>query len=466
MTRVRPGSVGRQGNLLVGLALLLLSALSSELAAREISLDDAIRIARQNNHDHLNRVDEVAMAELDYESVRANYRTQFRASGNSNAINGADLGSYYRVAVSRSTLSGSRYSAALLNSSYGERNLSELRFSYTLPFFNKGKKERNQLELDKAEMTIARRQRMVSIAEEELAAEVTQAYYGWLLAADRLEMLLDQLAINEASLERARIRRDAGELAALQYEQSTLRLHRVEQSMLQAEFQLQMTEDRLKLLLALDVTERLQPSSSVVVPDAIGLLDMPLDTLENMAVLQRQELAGQREELQLARRRLRNLSDRVLPDLDVDLQYSLIGEGNRFDDSLALDDQKWGIGLRMDTDFGASERRSRRSRLYLSLQSMQRGLDAHEQRVRVEVRSKRFDLERAVRALDIAERSHELMLKTDRQTRIRAGRGELSDMNVLESRLEVAEADFALRSARADLALSVHELELAIGGIP
>ena len=444
---------------------LLLVFLASSANAIDLSLNEAITIALTRNYEQLDRIDDVALAELDFGNVRSNYRTKFRASGNSNAVNGAELGSYYGIGVSKENLSGSRYAAGFYNSTYGQRSLSELRFSYTLPFFNRGKREANQLELDKAEMGVARRERLVAIAAEELASEVTAAYYKVLLTSQRAEMVRDQAAITAASLERAKIRMDAGELAMIKYEQAGLRLSRAQQTLLQAEFQEQLATDRLKLLLAMDIDERLNLTSKISAPDAFALLEIPVEALENKALIGRQELLGQREELSLARRRIRNLGDRNLPDFDIDLQYSLIGEGNRFDDSFAFDDQQWGIGLRMDTDFGARERRTRRSRMHLRVQSMQRSLDALEQKVRVEVRGRHFDLARAAQTLDIAERGYAITEKATEQSRILAERGQLSDMDVLESELELSESQYQVRAARAELALAMHELKLAIGGV-
>lgn len=443
---------------------LLLALLAAGAGAAELTLDAAVHRALANNREHLGRLDDVTLAELDYDQVRSAYRTQFRASGNSNAINGAELGSYYGVGVFRDTVSGSRYAAGVYNSSYGERSLSELRFSYTLPFFNEGRKQSNELRLDRAESTVLRRERMVAIAEEELTAEVTETYFHVVLARERAAMLEGQLAITEAAMERARIRRDAGEVAALQYDRAELRRHRAEQALLQARFQQRMAEDRLKLLLAMDVAEIVEPITPIAVEDSFALLDAPVAHLEEIALNQRQEVLGQREELSLSSRRFDTLGDSVFPDIDVDIHYSLIGEGNRFDDSLQFDDQRWGVSVRMDTDFGAIERRNQRSRTFIHLQKLRRELDAQEQKIRVEVRSKRFELERAIQSLTIAEASLSLSSRAHEQTELLVDRGELSELDRLESELEHAEAAYQVQAARVDLLIAASALELALGG--
>ncbi len=449
----------------VALSLVLAWLCPGPVQALELSLEQAIDRALQKNYRHLDRMDEVTLAELDFGKVRSDFRTQLRASGNSNAINGAELGSYYGIGLSKDNVSGSRYAAGLYNSTYGNLSLSELRFSYTLPFFNRGKREENQLRIDRAQLGVTRRERMLLIAAEELAAEVTAAYYKVLLAQERRENLKAQRRLTEAGSLQASIRRDAGDISALLYEQAMLRLSRSEQSLLQAEFAQEQAEDRLKMLLALDVREPLQATSEIQAPDTLGLLELSVETLAEHALLQRPELVGQREELSLARRRIRSMNGRSLPDVDIDLQYALVGEGDRFENSLSFDDQRWGLGLRVDSDFGASERRSRRSRLYLKAQSIQRAVDALEQQVRVEVRSRHFDLQKSVRALTIAERAAELSAQTLEQAQLLADQGQLSATTLLENQLQYSEASYQTQSAKVDLALAAMALELAIGGI-
>ena len=117
------------------LALLLTIGFPSVAAAESLSLNQAIKHALTWNNDYLNLADQVDLAKSDYETARSVFKTHYGAATSSDARLGAETGSYYSFFMDKKNESGSGYRAGIYSSTFGENSLSELRFSYTLPFF-------------------------------------------------------------------------------------------------------------------------------------------------------------------------------------------------------------------------------------------------------------------------------------------------------------------------------------------
>ena len=184
----------RLSALTILLALFTEQVLSDEQFSTKLQLQDAINMALSANHGFLNLADQAQIAELDYTSARSVYKTKFASAMSSDARSGADVGSTYNIYLHKMNPSGTRYNAGYYNSSFGDRNLSELRFSYTLPLF-KNPLDNNELAIDQAEINLARSKRIIEIGREELINEVISRHYRLSLSIQSNELAASRLDI-------------------------------------------------------------------------------------------------------------------------------------------------------------------------------------------------------------------------------------------------------------------------------
>lgn len=445
-------------------ALCLLPGLAASGLHAETTLDLDAAIARAliANHQQLTLIDNAEIAELDYATARSAFKTKFAATSRSNARNGAELGSYNGIYLKKKNLSGSALSAGFYNSDFEERSLSELRFTYTLPFF-RDPFSKGELALSRAGDEYERRQNIVLIAEQELSKRVTAAYFELILALDRERMARAASEIAGRIKTATEIRRTGGKRSAMDVEQAQLRLLRAQQQEQAASFSRISAEDKLRLLLGMEFNTPLTIDTQAELAYDASLLDKPLAVLEQSALTNRIELRGKRNELSMAKRKLSNVSQSKLPEIDIDVHYALVGRGNDTSDSFDLDDQKWGIGFNMDTDFGGTERKNKRRKLYLDYQAHEREMERLTQQIKIGLRAAQFEARQNARALTLREQEYALAQRQYQQAEILHENDSLNQVELLESEQQLREAEHRQLAAHVDYILSVMELGLASG---
>jgi len=450
-----------RSRLLTGGALLMLGV-SAQAADNLLRLEDAIARALVANHGQLALADQVEMAAIDYASARAAYKTKFLATSRSDVRSGAELGSRSGVYLTKKNLSGSGFSAGLYNSEFDDKSLSELRFTYTLPVFQDEFSE-GELALTRADMEQVRRENLLRIGRQELAKQVTSTYYNLIIALDREDLANASLRISERGLTATQIQWDSGKLSAIEAGRAELRFLSSEQEVESAAFARAQAQDQLKVLLGMSLMETVAIERSPDMQFDSSLMDASPEMLEENALIHRVELQGKRDEVSMARKKLQNNSGNKLPAIDIDLHYALVGEGDSTEDSFKLDDQKWGVGFSMDTDFAGTERKNRRRKLYLVYQARERELEHMEQKIRMEVRRAQFDAHQQARALSLHTRELTLAQQQYEQARILHDNDQLGGIELLESERRLLEAEHKALAARVKHILAIMELGLATG---
>ena len=450
---------------LLALAVPLLSIFAATVAHAEteiLDLNSAIDIALRENHQYLNVISDAEIAELDYEAARSVFRTRFGSRMSSDARLGAELGSTYSVYLAKDNESGSRYSAGYYNSTFGDRSLSELRFSYTLPFFKNALDSRH-LAIDQAEIDMTRSQRLIEIGTEELINAVTTSYYRLVLASRQEELARNRALMTETLLSAQHIRFENGELSELELAESDLAIADAEHRLEQANFEFQKRMHEFRLMLGMDASRPLNVNTDIAVAVDDSLMHAPVEELEQQAMSLRTELIAKREELLMARKVISANTRGTLPPMEISLQYALVAEGDQFSDSLEFDDQRFGVGLRMNTDFGQSEQKLKERKLQLRFAKAQREFDYLREQVSVQIRTARNACAQAksrasyaAKTLDVAQRKHE-------HADILRARGRLTELEFLESDQQLADAEQKHLAARIDYLLAAQELAFASG---
>ncbi|MEM1112306.1 MAG: TolC family protein [Pseudomonadota bacterium] len=427
-----------------------------------MSVDQAVAYALNANHQMLNLIDKTALSELDYESARSVYKTRFGSSLSSDARLGAEVGSTYSLFMDKANESGSRYNVGLYHSSFGSNTLSEWRFSYTLPFFDNPLDNR-KLAIYQAEINSARSQRMVEIGREELANEVVSAYLKLAMAIRSEQLADDERQIADSFFQAQEIRHRNGEASALELSEAKLRTIDARQSQDIAALDRGSQEDAFRLLLGMDYEELLSIDTRVLREVESPLVEWPLQNLEDMAINHRIELLAKREELTMTNHRIESTKIGNLPPMEVSLQYSLIGEGESIDDSFNVDDQRFGVGLRMNTDLQNSETKIKQRKLYLHRRAQQREFDYLQRSIISQVRKSYSAAQRARSALDFIREYQALAEQKHEQQQILWRRGDVTELEYFESQHELNRARHRALSAKVDYLLAEQDLAMATG---
>lgn len=431
-------------------------------AVRVITLPEAIELALVNNPEFLNSLDYAEMAEIDYESARAIYKTKFQSVTATDARSGADVGSTYSLAASKKYQTGSALSAGVYNYNFSDRNLSEFRLSYTLPIFQDPLKD-GRFNVDQKRMSRDRQQLMASISQQELINKVVAAYYQLALASEYQHLSGLQLGISRRIHQAALVRQGVDSLGTVELANIELSLTRAEQNLQQALFNQARSGKNLKILTGLDMADEVVTGPAALSVIDMKLLAMPVADLETLALEKRVEVVGTRDELQMARRRLVAASGEGLSGIDVSLQYAWVRESNSFSDSLNLDDHRFGIGFNMDTDFGFGDQQRRKRLLELQYQTKKRDYERLLATIRMEVSQAYFDVQRHQGLMDISARALAIVEQEYTRASIRHDQGLLDRIDLLDVEYRLEDARFQAFNARVNYLMAGQGLVMASG---
>jgi len=425
------------------------------------SLQQAVDQALLSNHQYRNLLNSVEVAELDYEKARAVFKTKLKGNLNSDARNGADVGSTYNIGLRKRNMSGSAYGVGVYHSSFGAKELSEIRFSYTLPFFQ-NPLTTGKFDSDRAELDYRHRERMAKIGAEELVLNVVTTYYRLSLADKQIDLAQGEVTVARRLEQATRIRTATGRSSEIDLQWATLRVDQAQQRRDRARFQKLKTENELKLVLGLDMEEHMAVEQGIPPVSHPELMLMTAAEVEALAIENRAELIGLAEDVELARRKLRSAPSKRKPGLDVSLQYALIGEGTTFSDSVSFDDSRIGIGISMDIDLMGSPDQQHR-RLALFFDTTRRSYERLEGQIRTAVADAVFAMQNDARQLDLARKSLTLAEKQFRLTELKYRGGAASTQEVLEAEQGLSDTRYMELTSRVNYLLSTYRVRLVAG---
>jgi outer membrane protein TolC len=452
---------------MIGTALRILAFLSLGAAVGHagspaaLSLQDAIAMALERNPSFLGLKSGADLAELDLENARSIFATRFSSSLNSSDRSGAELGSYYEARVTRLMQSGSSVGLGYSNSQYGNESLSELRLSYTLPFFDNPARH-GLLAVDRAQLEVMRRERLLLIGAEELAVQVTGAYYDTVLALQRRGIAGSSANVARSIAGVTRVRRETGLSSDFDLRRSELRVTEAAQQERLAALGVARSRDRLLAVVGAD------PADDYVIVDELPEVDpsqvdtdLSTEDVERLALEHRGELQGIRQELVLLEKHSRGLQG-AMPPVEISLQMSLVDEGAGFGDSLSLSDPRFGVGFNMALDRVGSRQREQR-RWEIERQSLRHTLRAVESQVRANATEAALVREESRGAWQIVHARLGIANEQFRMVDLRHRAGTSTTEEALEAELQLAEARLGELESRIGYLMAVHRVDLLVG---
>ena len=420
--------------------------------SRVVTLPEAIDLASNHNPDYLQLLDDVARADLDLEQARAAFRARIRSNLSSESRIGSEFGSTYSLGISRKLPSGSRIETDFITSDFSNVTLSELRLRYTRPLFPDPERS-GLITLRDAETRVKQARRLRMMGREELIEQVIRAFYEAFRRREAVVLQRELARLAERTLQAVRLRRERGLADSFEVADASLERDRARGQLHELEDALEEQFEAMRLLIG-------KPADAHV----DFYLDLPLDidagpeisleSLQKDALAIHPEVLAARELREATLGRMLRLSRPAGPPIDISVQYSLTSQGNNLADSLRLNDQRVGVGLTMNTDFGFTDARNVRERATLAYREASRRLVQIENRLRREVR----------KAYREAVRSQERQLLVARQARhaqsryeaahTRYERGLADTIELLQSQQEVSAARHQALASRIDTLLA------------
>ena len=153
-----------------------------------------------------------------------------------------------------------------------------------------------------------------------------------------------------------------------------------------------------------------------------------------------------------------------MPGLDVNLMYSLIGEGTSFSDSANFDDRRIGIGISMDVDLMGNPDQKHR-RLTLFYDDKRRSYERLENQIRVSVNEAVFQMQSNAGQLNLARQSLRLAEKQFQLTELKYRAGTASTQEVLEAQQSMTDSQYQELTSRVNYLMSTYRVRLVAGDL-
>jgi outer membrane protein TolC len=300
----------------------------------------------------------------------------------------------------------------------------------------------------------------------DVLLEVDRSYYGALLAKQQIRVQEEAIKLLERQLEMARNRFAAGARPRFDVLQAEVALQNDQPPLLRARNTYRIAVDDLRRLVGLPFARGLEPES-IQLEEAWPFPKVPLgmDEAVELALQQRPELAALEEVRNATEERLGIAKRNRRPVLEVYGNYG----ANSYTFQNNLDDylHGWGLGARATWPFFDGGK-SKGQEMQASSLLAQTRIQAEGESLRIEGEARRayFDYQVAEEILESATLTIEQAEEALRLANNRYGAGGATQLDVLQTQLEVTRARLVKVQADHDYHVAVSRLRRAVGMTP
>ncbi len=300
---------------------------------------------------------------------------------------------------------------------------------------------------------------------EELAEKSVRAYLNVLIAREAVRDARLSLRLAKETLKEVKAKIEAGVLPRVEIYKAEAELALREEALLKAENNLKDQIDALKMILNIDWQKEIRITEPSVDTDRYPSLDESVE----LALLNRTDLKEAREEIKKMELLSRFYKNQALPDLELFSTVGISGLGDstseafdRLDDT---DSRNWTIGLSLQIPLFLRAEKARYMKARYEQERAQASLEEARRKAVLEVR-------RAWRKVILARKRIDAMTKTRvaAEKRLQAEQGRFSEglatlIDVLKFQQEYTESLLEEKKAVYDYLLALTELEKTKGTI-
>lgn len=300
-------------------------------------------------------------------------------------------------------------------------------------------------------------------AENDLVAETHIAYVGVLFARENARVLREAIASYEAHLKDARARQDAGLMASHEVLAATVERERAELGRLIADNAAAVATANLLRLVGL-------PPGTVVEldPEPPGSNATASESTEDLL----KRASTLRPELDSLRARIRSLeaSTRVAestskPQVGAQAGFDYSNPNARILPLAADWKDSWSVGLNVSWKiFDGGRSNAAAAETQAQAEAMRAQLAGIESRIRLDVTTRRLELESAMAGKSVAQRGIEAAKDAVRVAKDRFQEGVLTSSELLDAETRLLRAQLEATQTDAQIQMAVANLQRAVGG--
>ncbi|MCY4568275.1 MAG: TolC family protein [Candidatus Poribacteria bacterium] len=446
------------------LFLINLSVIAQE--PQVLTLEESIEIAKQSNLTLQTAEQNLKTAEAQVRAARAGLLPRITASGNYTYFKDIQKSVIQADGGFGFPMQGEEMNGMSPPSVDNESDVIELEFgahhnvqgtvNLTQPIFAWG---RYYYGYQAADLNYQAMQRDVDAAYNQLRLDVSEAFYGALVAQDfvrvarqSVSLVEEQLAVVEASLE-------AGAATNFDVLRAKVQLANAESQLIRAQNGVQTAKDVYKTVLNIPLSENILVKGTLEVPVNHKIPALNLDTLVQQALDNRPEVHRTQFTEHAARKQVDIAKTRSRPDLGFFSNYQ-ISQNERLTEMNRI----WSLGLQINIPiFDGFATRAALQQTESSLKQIQLGGTQVKVGVEFEVRTAYLNLRGAETIIEVQREAVTQARESVRIANLQFQNGIITTVALTDTQLALAQAEVNRLQAYHDYIVGLARLEKAIG---
>jgi outer membrane protein TolC len=430
-----------------------------------VSLADAVAIALERNYGLLSSGDSVLSARFREDAARAQFQPRltprYLYGENDSALS---LEASQRLPWLGGTILGSatlrQFDATETGAPAGKG--TDFRANLNQPLLRGFGPNTTYYDLRNSVRSRVAQERSYELSRQRLAIEVTSAYYQIVRQRSLLGVSRQSLKRSTGLREASEARMQVGLASKLDVFRAELQASQTQESLVQSRAALDNALESFRLTLGLSPSEPVEPEAGALVDD-VSLELEPSEVLTARAVASRLELAEARDQIHDSERSLALARQNLLPQLDLNLNWSRVGFGPSYADANQAGDSRWNFLVSSSYPLERTSDKANRAIAELDLAARKRSLAQREQEVEADVRAAVRSLERLLKSIDLQRKSVEFSSQQLRLASLRYQRGLASNFDVIDAEGSLVSARTALVGLLTDFQVARVQLLRAVG---
>jgi outer membrane protein TolC len=281
------------------------------------------------------------------------------------------------------------------------------------------------------------------LARQQVAVDVTNAFFQVLQQRMLLAVAQQSLTRSDSLRRASEARLQVGLVSKLDVFRAQLQASQTQETMVRSEAALQSALERFRSLLGRSPGEPLEPAA-VPVPEDVPAGTEPLEALLARAREERLDLREARDQVDDARRSASLARQNLLPQLDLNVGLSHLGQGPSFGSAWRAGDSRVNVFVTTSYPLERSTAAVNKAVAEIQVEAATRALVQREWQVESEVRAAVRDLDQIRKSVDLQKTAVEVAQQQLRLATLRYQRGLASNFDVVDAEASLVLARSAL----------------------
>ncbi|MDY6837292.1 MAG: TolC family protein [Thermodesulfobacteriota bacterium] len=425
-----------------------------------LTLEEAINLALEANRNLLISTSNLESQTLFLTSAQSEFELKFAPSVTGDASDDyKSIGS--EISLDKKLKMGPRatLTPGIAISDVGDKYSGRTALSLEMPLLRDFGREVTLDSVRSSEFSVRTAERSLYFTRVNTVLDTVFGVYDIIKQRELVELYDSQVKRLNGHAETAKIKEKVGLATPIDIYRAEIRLKDAEDSLTQAREALSSSEDALKLILAMP----LDTSIAVTAPVEYDPINVNIDDAVEIAHNNRVELEGQRDQIREVERRSRVYKHRLLPQLNVVMNYEKYGTSDDFSESTRLDEDRWSINLVSTTDWARTAEKAAFRQSLLDIKTARLDLEARRDEITREVRRQLEALRKSRERIEIRSEKIKQAKGKLALAKIKFNYGMANNFDVIEAETELQQAQVDLLSTEVEYIVGTYNLRAVLG---